>query len=103
MFRRAYDLAVKEAMEKGISPYDVKIEFKDFIEHNMTYNNDATEQPTLRAFKNLERREVFIEDVSERERSFHLNPKLADQDVFIDKSENIWFHMPKGKKEEESQ
>jgi hypothetical protein len=95
MFRKAHDLAVKEATEKGISPYDVKIDFEYFIEDNQTENNDATPEPTKRAFKNLERRMVFIEDTSERERTFHLNPKLADQDVFIDKSENIWFHMPK--------
>lgn len=97
MFRRANDQAIKEAIEKGISPYEVKIELESFIEHNQTYNNDATPEPTKRAFQNLERREVFVKDTSERIKTFHLNPKLADQDIIIDKSEEIWFHMPKSK------
>lgn len=95
MFRKAHDQAMIEAMKEGISPYDVKIDFKEFIEDNQTENNDATDQPTKRAFQNLERREVFVKATSEREQTFNLNPKLADQDVFIDQSENIWFHMPK--------
>jgi len=95
MFHRALGLAMNEAIEKGISPYDVKIDFEELIEEHMTFHNDATEQPTLRAFKNLENREVFIQDASERERTFHLNPKLADQDVFVDRNPKIWFKMPK--------
>ena len=101
MLIRARDQATKEAMENGKSPYDIEIELDSFIEYNQTYNNDATPQPTLRAFKNLVNREVFIEDASERMRIFRLNPKLAEQDVVIDKREDIWVCMPKTKKEEE--
>jgi|GEM_PF-5987993 len=101
MLIRARDQAIREAMENRKSPYDMEIEKDSFIEYNQTYNNDATPEPTKRVFNNLVNREVFIEGISERMQTFRLNPKRAEQDIVIDKSENIWVRMPKNQKEGE--
>lgn len=106
MLIRATNQAIKKAMENGKTPYDITIDKESFIEDNQTLNNDATAEPTKRAFQNLQRREVFIEDKSDRfgkTESFRLNPKRAEQDIMIDKDEGIYVTMPEPKTKEGEQ
>jgi hypothetical protein len=103
MLIRATTQTIKEAEENNKSPYDVDIEKESFVEFNQTYNNDATPEPTKRAYKNLVNREVFVEDVKERMQIFRLNPERAEQDIMIDKDEGIYVTMPELKKKEGEQ
>jgi len=78
----ARDMAMKEAIEKGINPYDVKLE-TEWFKQEIEVNAPCVPSTSARYYNYWIRRNVFIESIDEEHHItvFQLNRKLADRKV----------------------